>query len=709
MPPKGGCLFRIRAQKERKRSAAAPFQCLGSMPPEGSTRAGILPGCPSLDRGSRVAEVGFKPRTFRSCRNPRAPVGWHDRCAPKGFCSRTVITNNNTNRPAVAPFRCLAAMPHEGGTRAGILPGRPILDRGNREAEVGFEPRTFRRLLQLGSKHSAFTTLPILPCVTEIERYCSLTRATKWLEREFAVTGRSVVRTRPLPLDLLCLGLGNLAVSQPSCLLRVAWQLGIKRWPQIRLNKFGPLIKDRSKENEHGSCFPSMVTHTLTLHSNGLCDYLPLGDLNTNSKRIALEVFELFKRKKSVSKGRSELLLQSLFAPSIPDVDTDTESISTGIWDTSQFRRCLPLIGRADPVLTPGSNMSGSSSPGLMTGPSVGTTTFSFAPGGIYQTPTITAEFHFMEKANEEVLAARLRASGHHPTAISRTSSSRTGPQSVSAQDSPILGCSSVPAPNISHFSSLSHSTSLEFGTPSKFTPSLKTTEAITETEGIEEASESKDANPSQTATLTRGSTTVSKYSPLPDVKASTSGGGSPTVRTAQLFSPVPLRRAQLDQLVQQDIPPSPTSLHARQKAIDKVVVAGECFTATGAVSSEPPRSPNRFEAVTGQQMFPSDAASSVESSTPSGKNYRPINYPQWARWLSGYCDRKVRGSNPTSASRLPLSRLGPPGSILALVLPSGGMAVRHRKDVTLERFPTKIDIQEVKSISANQTLDYPG
>ncbi|KAG5447248.1 hypothetical protein CSKR_114505 [Clonorchis sinensis] len=28
--------------------------------------------------------------------------------------------------------------------------------------------------------------------------------------------------------------------------------------------------------------------------------------------------------------------------------------------------------------------------------------------------------------------------------------------------------------------------------------------------------------------------------------------------------------------------------------------------------------------------------------------------------------DRKVRGSNPTSASRLPLSRLGQPGSIQA-------------------------------------------
>ncbi|KAG5453611.1 hypothetical protein CSKR_111970 [Clonorchis sinensis] len=342
-----------------------------------------------------------------------------------------------------------------------------------------------------------------------------------------------------------------------------------------------------------------------------------LFDLNTNSKRIALEVFELFKRKKSVSKGRSELLLQSLFAPSIPDVDTDTESISTGIWDTSQFRRCLPLISRADPVLTPGSNMSGSSSPGLMTAPSVGTTTFSFAPGGIYQTPTITAEFHFMEKANEEVLAARLRASGHHLSSTSRTSSSRTGPQSVSAQDSPILGCSSVPAPNIPHFSSLSHSTSLEFGTPSKFIPSLKTTDVITETEGIEETSEPKDANSSQAATLTRRSTTVSKYSPLPDVKTNTSSGGSPTVRTAQLFSPVPLRRAQLDQLVQQDIPSSPTLLHARQKAMDKIVVAGECPTAT--VSSEPPRSPNRFKIGSWQQMFPSDAASNVESSTPSG------------------------------------------------------------------------------------------
>ncbi|KER32172.1 hypothetical protein T265_01783 [Opisthorchis viverrini] len=53
------------SSQEEKRSAVAPFRCLAAMPPEGSTRAGILPGCPSLDRGSRVAEVGFEPRTFR--------------------------------------------------------------------------------------------------------------------------------------------------------------------------------------------------------------------------------------------------------------------------------------------------------------------------------------------------------------------------------------------------------------------------------------------------------------------------------------------------------------------------------------------------------------------------------------------------------------------------------------------------------------------
>ncbi|KAG5454086.1 hypothetical protein CSKR_112631 [Clonorchis sinensis] len=66
------------------------------------------------------------------------------------------------------------------------------------------------------------------------------------------------------------------------------------------------------------------------------------------------------------------------------------------------------------------------------------------------------------------------------------------------------------------------------------------------------------------------------------------------------------------------------------------------------------------------------------------------------ARWLKRlereFTDQKVRGSNPTFASRLPLSRLGQPGSILSLVLPSGGMSIRHRKAATAERWCRKCD-----------------
>ncbi|KAG5447630.1 hypothetical protein CSKR_107835 [Clonorchis sinensis] len=58
------------------------------------------------------------------------------------------------------------------------------------------------------------------------------------------------------------------------------------------------------------------------------------------------------------------------------------------------------------------------------------------------------------------------------------------------------------------------------------------------------------------------------------------------------------------------------------------------------------------------------------------------------AQWLEReFADRKLCGSKSTSASRLPLSMLGQPNSISALVLPSGGHAAEHRKGVTDERF----------------------
>ncbi|KAG5444182.1 hypothetical protein CSKR_101672, partial [Clonorchis sinensis] len=60
------------------------------------------------------------------------------------------------------------------------------------------------------------------------------------------------------------------------------------------------------------------------------------------------------------------------------------------------------------------------------------------------------------------------------------------------------------------------------------------------------------------------------------------------------------------------------------------------------------------------------------------------------AQWLEReFIDRKIRGWNPTSASRFPLSKLGQVGSIPALALPPGGMAVRHRKGATAERYHT--------------------
>ncbi|KAG5445190.1 hypothetical protein CSKR_103365, partial [Clonorchis sinensis] len=78
--------------------------------------------------------------------------------------------------------------------------------------------------------------------------------------------------------------------------------------------------------------------------------------------------------------------------------------------------------------------------------------------------------------------------------------------------------------------------------------------------------------------------------------------------------------------------------------------------------------------------------------SPSTGRNTIPVGLrdtrARWLKWLEcEFTDRKVRGSNPTSASRLPLSRLGQPDSVSALVLPSGGTAARHRRGVTAERF----------------------
>ncbi|KAG5451860.1 E3 ubiquitin-protein ligase chfr, partial [Clonorchis sinensis] len=183
--PSGGMAARHQngspSMEAADRSAVTPFRCLAAMPPEGSTRAEILPGCPSLDRGSREAEVGFEPRTFRS---------------------------NENNHSAVAPFRCLTAIPQKGSTWAGILPGCPSLDRGSREAKT--EMKSIAKSLDTVD----VTRLPGLgphdfPC--------------EWPE-----TLQDMATNR----CLRCLG--DLAASQCSCFVRVEWQTGTEKMLHLK-------------------------------------------------------------------------------------------------------------------------------------------------------------------------------------------------------------------------------------------------------------------------------------------------------------------------------------------------------------------------------------------------------------------------------------------------------------------------------------------
>ncbi|KER21078.1 hypothetical protein T265_10522 [Opisthorchis viverrini] len=57
----------------------------------------------------------------------------------------------------------------------------------------------------------------------------------------------------------------------------------------------------------------------------------------------------------------------------------------------------------------------------------------------------------------------------------------------------------------------------------------------------------------------------------------------------------------------------------------------------------------------------------------------------RWPQWLEReFTDRKVYGSNPSSASRLLPSRFGQPGSTPALVQPSGSMTVTQWRDYSI-------------------------
>ncbi|KAG5442871.1 hypothetical protein CSKR_105181 [Clonorchis sinensis] len=80
----------------------------------------------------------------------------------------------------------------------------------------------------------------------------------------------------------------------------------------------------------------------------------------------------------------------------------------------------------------------------------------------------------------------------------------------------------------------------------------------------------------------------------------------------------------------------------------------------------------------------------------------------KWPKWLNReFTNQKVCCSNLTSASRLPLSRLGQPVRIPALVQPSGGITVRRRKGGTVERLNYQQDANSFKAKKQMPRLGY--
>ncbi|GAA28176.2 protein phosphatase 2 (formerly 2A) catalytic subunit [Clonorchis sinensis] len=59
-----------RVLQPKNRPDAAPFRCLVATPTEGGTRVGILPCCPSPNRNTQDAEVGFGTQAFQSISVP---------------------------------------------------------------------------------------------------------------------------------------------------------------------------------------------------------------------------------------------------------------------------------------------------------------------------------------------------------------------------------------------------------------------------------------------------------------------------------------------------------------------------------------------------------------------------------------------------------------------------------------------------------------
>ncbi|KER21542.1 hypothetical protein T265_10164 [Opisthorchis viverrini] len=114
----------------------------------------------------RVKNLWGTPLHHRHChsawRFTESKAAFRSRNTTIVGCWKQTIINHST----VAPFRCPAAMPPKGSTRAGILPGYPSVDRESREAEVGFEPRTFWSVNSRSNHLSHLASFPLESTVT---------------------------------------------------------------------------------------------------------------------------------------------------------------------------------------------------------------------------------------------------------------------------------------------------------------------------------------------------------------------------------------------------------------------------------------------------------------------------------------------------------------------------------------------------------------
>ncbi|KAH8850124.1 C2 calcium lipid binding region protein [Schistosoma japonicum] len=278
-----------------------------------------------------------------------------------------------------------------------------------------------------------------------------------------------------------------------------------------------------------------------------------LFDLNNNSKRIALEIFELGKRKKSYSRGRAELLLTHLLTN--PNSDGDLETNSVNISDT--IRRQILLIDRSSSlhegtsmssVVAPPSVQSVSERNNLSTTNQVlSNNTNAIGQPFVHSIPSITAEFNFMEKATEDF---RSRASPNSPQMrfplrISQPNNVHNANQDYHSAD---------------HSGSFSHSSSLEFSNikSTSLAHNKSTTEYLMQSvvENVQTDSEEETDNLSTSKdsdVVRRSSKDIAN-----EIKSIAA------IKTGNLSSPISSRRAHCElhtiRSVDEDQPSTPSS-----------------------------------------------------------------------------------------------------------------------------------------------------